>query len=131
MARLVKIELAATGELHCADETPADVLNRLRELDPFVLQRLNRRRNVVAHEVELVTTLQRVAARPGVFLGGMDTQFGRRQCEDEPALPGIDPLQPEHVPEESAVCLSILCVDHDMSCIDHRSAPRSVQNRCL
>src|SRR6516225_6088300 len=116
MARLVKIELAATGELHCAEQTPADVLNRLRELNPFVLQGLNGRCNVVAHEVELVTTLQRVAAWPGVFLGGMDTQFGRRQGEDQPALPGIDPRQPEHVPEESAISLGILGVDHDMSC---------------
>jgi len=66
--------------------------------------------NVVAHEVELVHVVRG---------GGVHSDLGGRQREDEPAVPGVCERVPENIAEERAVCLRVLAVDDDVRAVDH------------
>jgi hypothetical protein len=65
---------------------------------------------VVAHEIEFVNV---------VFIGGMNSDFGRRQTENEPAMADIHVRQLEDIAQKSAVCFGIRAVDNGMGTGDH------------
>ncbi len=56
------------------------------------------RADVVAHERELVAHA-RVERRPFAWV---HAELGGRQREDQPTMPGVDVLPPEHVAEDVA-----------------------------
>src|SRR5262245_41915585 len=73
VARLVDTDFAAAGQRDVREEAPPLVLHRIA-LDGMGLHARDERRDVVAHQVELVDV---------VLLGWMDGDLRRRQSEDE------------------------------------------------
>ena len=70
--------------------------------------------DVVAQKVELMKV---------VPLRGMDGNLGRRQGENEPAVPGVDMGQAEDVTQEGTVGSGVGAVDHGVCALDHRQSP--------
>src|SRR5712692_4823752 len=114
--RLVQPEFTAARNLDCRRQAKARFGDRPRKLHSLALQLFDRGFDVVAHEVELLMAL---------LLGGVDAQLGGRQCEDEPAMPGINARELEHIAEESAQPVRILGIDQRMHAMDHAPPPRA------
>jgi hypothetical protein len=53
------------------------------------------------------------------FRGGMDSEFGGRQGEDQPAVSGVDGWKLEDVTEQDTNGVSIFRVHESMDAIDH------------
>src|SRR5271154_120564 len=77
---LVNPDLAAAGKFELGELSPTLVAH-IRDLHLPRLQILERRRNVIAHEVEVVLI---------VLLGIMKCGFERRHGENQPAMAGVD-----------------------------------------
>ena len=98
MSWLVEGKLATAGQPKRRHQAEALVADLLRELDPLGAQLLDRRANVVAHQVQLVV---------GIAVGGMGGQLGGRKGEDRPPAAGIDRGEIEHLATEGSVCFSV------------------------
>jgi hypothetical protein len=109
MLWLVEADLATTGKLDVGHGTPSFFMNRGASDAPFC-ERSHFGCQVVAHEIEFVWA---------IFIGGVERGFSGRECENEPAVAGIDGHESENVAEEGAVCVSVLCVDDYVSTRDH------------
>jgi hypothetical protein len=109
MLWLVEADLATTGKLDVGDGTPSFFVN-CRARNALFPERSHFRFQVVANEIELVWA---------VFIGGVERGLSGRECENEPAVAGIDGHESENVAEEGAVCVSVLCVDDYVSTRDH------------
>jgi glucose/arabinose dehydrogenase len=112
--RFVQADLAGAGELELRDSTPALVLDPRDELHVLALELVDGPLDVIAHEE------QGVVSRPAAPAGaGMDRDLGGRQGEDQPALAGIDPLEPQHVAKEVPSSLGVLSEDDRVYSGDH------------
>src|SRR5262245_61292912 len=110
VARLVDVELAAAGQRHFGEHTPALILHR-SAVDPVLLHLGKESADVVAHEKERVAGALRLVHR----------DFSRRQAKDYVAAV-IDAGQLEHVAEESEVSLGLRAADDAMRADEHRSS---------
>jgi hypothetical protein len=90
--RLVEHHVDAAGQHHRRDDPEPLVLGLAPELDALRLEVGLRRGDVVAHERQLVCRALRA-----VPAGGVHAHLGRRQREDQPTVPGVDVVEPEHV----------------------------------
>jgi hypothetical protein len=52
----------------------------------------------------------------------MDTELGRWQLEDQPAVVGVHVRKFEYVPEEGPGAFGILCVDDGVAACDHAAS---------
>jgi hypothetical protein len=101
---LVQTDVAASGKADAGERPPPFFLNR--RADHFLSREISHLGfQVGAHEIELVAI---------VVLCRMRGCLCRRQCEDQPAVAGIDGCQPQHVAKEDAVSLGILAINDDM-----------------
>src|SRR3954449_8003665 len=107
MFRFVKAQLGSAGQLDRAQQAPALVVDGGR-LDAACSELLCRRRDVVAHQIQL----GRVGA-------GVDGELGRRQGEDQPAAAGVDVLELQNVAEEGAVGVRVLREQDRVGTGDH------------
>src|SRR4051794_2470159 len=105
MFRLIQAHLASAGKLHLRDRAPSLFLNR-RTLDPLLYERSHLCFQIVAHEVKFMCA---------VIARWMDCGLSRRQCEDKPAMTGIDVFKAEDIAEEGAVRLRIFAIENDVS----------------
>src|SRR6266567_8680524 len=119
MARLVHAELAAARQPHHGQQTPASVVDG-RARDPARHHLAHEGPDVVAQEIELVGA---VHVRP------VDRDLGRRQPEDEPAVPDVDVGQTEDLAQELAVRVGFLAVDDDVRAADHEAHSRTAHGR--
>ena len=111
MLGLIEADLAAARQRDLGDRSPAWVLHLCaRHGHAFGFQRRHFGFEIVAHQIKLVA---------GAILGGMDRGFGRRQREDQPAMPCIHRFEIENVAEERPVGLRILAEDYDMRSKNH------------
>src|SRR5262249_4476132 len=108
VARLVDVELAAAGQRHFGEHTPALILHR-SALDPVLLHLGKESADVVAHEKERVAGALRLVHR----------DFSRRQAKDYIAAV-IDARQLEHVAEEREVGLGYRDGDYAMRADERR-----------
>ena len=98
---LVEQHADAAGQDHRERLAKALGLRLAVEVDAFRAKVGDRRREVVAHEADLVL---RLVSGLDAELGGrrVDAELGRRQLEDEPPGMRLDELQPERVAERRA-----------------------------
>src|SRR5208337_1263954 len=108
---LVQPDLATSGENNRGQAAPAHLLHRTT-LHFLPFQRLHRRLQVVAHEVQFVQV---------VLFGRMKRSFCGRQRKDEPAVTSIHRGKLENIAKESAIAFRILAVDDGMSTGDQGS----------
>ena len=109
MPGLVQANFAPAGKADLCYRSPSFFVNG-RAYDTFFRQVFHLGLKVVTHEIELVTT---------VVFGRMKGCFRGRQCEDQPAVTGIDGRQSKHIAKENAVCVRILAKDDDMGTRNH------------
>src|SRR5208282_2154521 len=109
MLRLIEADFAASWKLHARDRTPSFFVNGGAG-DAFLCERGHFCFQVVAQEIEFVRA---------VLIGGMEGGFARRQCEDQPAVAGIDGLESQNVAKKVAVRFRILRINDDVSTRDH------------
>jgi Erythromycin esterase len=114
MLRLIEAHLAAAGNAKTDRAAPVLLLGRRDELDAFPLQLVDRPVEVMAHEEELV-----IADRTAPTRSGMDTELGRRQGEDQPALSGVHEAKPEYVSKECSRSLRVVDVEQSVNAGDH------------
>ena len=79
VAGLVQRQLATPRNRERRQPTPRLVANRTSELDAVLLQLLDGRFDVVAHQIELIAA---------VILGRIGRELGGRQSEDQPSSSG-------------------------------------------
>ena len=123
MVRLVEAEFAATGHAQSGHETKTSLLDGCEELDASGSQLGHRGLDVVAHEIQLVSSAPALAAC------GMDAQLGRWEPEDQPPITCIDIGKPENVSKERPGLLGILGVDDRVRSCDHARQGRHVRHR--
>jgi len=105
MFRLIEADFAATWQKYASDGTPSFFVN-CGVPDAFFCKRSHFGFQVVAHEIEFVRA---------IFFGGMERGLTWRQCEDQPAVAGIDGFEAENVAEKGAVRFSVLAIDDYVS----------------
>jgi hypothetical protein len=114
MLWLIEADLTSAGKLHLRNGAPTCFLNR-GALNPFCGEGGYFGLQVVAHEIEFVGI--------AMLIGRVECGFGRRQCEDEPAMARIDGLEPEDVAKECAVRIGVFAVENYVSARDHWNSP--------
>jgi hypothetical protein len=102
MLRLIKPDLASTGEPHPRNGTPPLFLN-VRALNSLLCEGSHFGFEIVAHEIEFVRA---------TFIGRVNCGFRRGQGEDQPAMTGIHGFEIEDIAEKCAVRIGILTVDN-------------------
>jgi hypothetical protein len=112
MSWLVESDLATAGQPKLRQQAEALVADLLRELDPLGAQLLDRRANVLAHQVQLVV---------GIAVSGMSGKLGGREGEDQPPSAGIDRGEIEHLAKEGSVRSSIAGENDRVNADDHRA----------
>src|SRR5271166_719159 len=108
MCRLVEADIPTAGQPDCGDRAPPCLLHR-RAPDALLCKSRHLGTEIVTHEIEL----------GGTVLARMDGHLCRREGEDQPVVARIHGGEPEHVPEESAVCDRVPAVDDHMGTKDH------------
>src|SRR3954469_4933990 len=114
VAGLVDAERARARDAHLRHEAPALVSYAALELDALGPELLDRRLDVVAHQVELVDG--------DPVHGRVDRQLGGRQGEDQPAAAGVDRVEAEDVAEEGAGGVGVVRRDDVVGTGDHAAA---------
>ena len=115
MAGLVETERPSAWDPqrgHQAEALVTDVGDELRALGS---QLLDRRGDVIAHEIELVPARVRGAGR-------VHAHFGGWKPEDQPAVAGVDVPQPEDVAEELPGAVGVVRIDDGMRSDNHDSS---------
>src|SRR5208337_843787 len=105
MLWLVEADLATSGENDRGQAAPSHLLHRTA-LHLLPHQRLHRRPQVVAHEVQFVQV---------VLFGGMKRSFRGRQCKNKPTVPGIHRRKFENIAKESPIRLGVFAVNDNVS----------------
>jgi hypothetical protein len=113
MLGLVEGEFAGAGESERGHQAEAFLGDLAGELDTLGRQVRDGRTNVVAHEVELMMRL---------LVGGVRCELGRGQRENEPATPGIDRFELQHVVQKPAHPRRIVGEDDRVDTDDHVNA---------
>ena len=114
--RLLATELATTGSLMAVRRPNPSSLTGPENSTP--LASACRRRDVVAHEIELLAE---------VSFARMRGELRRRQREDEPAAAGVDGRELEDVAQEGAKGFRLLGEDDGVDSVDHRTASAGVE----
>src|SRR5438093_1852867 len=117
MLRLVEPDPSAAGQSNPRDTSPTLLVEWPGDGDFSVFERLCRRLDVFAEQVELVIVL---------VLGRVDRKLGGGKHEDEPAAARIDRVEAEHLPEERAIRLGIVAVDQRVHARNQRLHPVSL-----
>src|SRR3954447_5563574 len=94
MPWFVQAQLAPAWKPQRRHQAEALVRDGPREVGSFAPQVLDRRAHVIAHEIELVTSIP---------VGGMRGQLGGRQGEDQPAAASVHGWEAEDVSEEGPI----------------------------
>src|SRR6266480_1397069 len=110
MPWLVESQLAAAGQPECRHQPETLIAELLRELDAPALQLLDRRANVLGHQIQLVV---------GIPVSGVGRKLGGRKGEDQPPATRIDRGEIEHVAKERPVCLRIASENDRVNAADH------------
>src|SRR5689334_14353800 len=95
MMRLVEPEIAAAWKANGREETPSFVADGAAR-DPFRGKTGHLRPQVVAHEIELVSS---------VAFGGMTGEFRGRRGKDQPSTARIDSGKAKHIFEKGPIGL--------------------------
>jgi hypothetical protein len=110
--RLIQPKLAAARHLDVDQPSKARLGNVPTELNTFGPELLDRGVNVVAHQIELVSS---VIPR----LGGMNAKLRWREIENQPAVTGVHRAEAEYVADERASAFSILGIDDRVRTDNH------------
>jgi hypothetical protein len=87
----------------------------------FSLQRLHKRRPVVAHQVEdRAKKLPSAVKLTPLAVRGVYPDFGGRQRENEPAAAGVHCRKSENIAEDSAVGFGVVAVEEHVSADNSR-----------
>jgi len=80
MPRLIETDFASAGKPDPGHRTPPCFFH-WRTPDVLLSECRNLSVQIVTHEIEFVAN---------IFLGGMNGQFRRRQCEDQPIVASVN-----------------------------------------
>src|SRR6266853_286784 len=109
MLGLVEADFTSTGKADLCDRTPAGFLHS-RHTDTLLFECDDLRLQIVTHEKQFV---------PLTLFGGMNSQFCRRQGEDQPSVASVHRGKSEGVPTEGAISRGILAIEDYMCTKDH------------
>src|SRR5262249_52274230 len=122
MFRLVEADFAAAGENDARVNSPLFFCNvRANHVLSFargdgglqvVTSQVEDRAKEMTASVELTTVIARFS--------GMNTGFGGRQAEDQPATTGVHGAEVEDVAKEGAVLFGMIAVEEDVGTDDHK-----------
>ena len=112
MARLIDREFSAARNLHGGDAAPALVRDLAHKLDAFLFQCGDSGLNVFAHQVKLMAPFHLRC------IGWVNSELGRRQRKDEPAVSRVDKGHPQRVAKKGARRFGILRKNDGMGSVD-------------
>jgi hypothetical protein len=121
MPGLVKHDFDAAGKVEHDGDAVTFEFGFANHVDAFGAKVANRGVYIVAHQAELVARARLVRRT----FGRMNSQFGRRECEDQPAVPGIDVLETEDVAKHGAKRFGLGGVKQDVGADDWHGNLRS------
>ena len=101
--------MSPTWQCQMSKQPPALFLHRTAS-NSLRLHRGDERRNVIAHQIELVHV---------VLFSRMYGDFPRRQLEDQPSLAGVYVWEREDIAQESPVSIRIATEDQYMCADEH------------
>src|SRR5262245_44197194 len=117
MLRLIEAHLPSAGKPDVGDRSPPCFLH-LRTADALPVERHYLGLQIVAHEVELMST---------ILFGGMNGHLRWRQREDQPSVASVHGRKSEDLPEKRAISRRIHTVYDYMGAKDH-PVPPSLQS---
>jgi hypothetical protein len=111
MFGLVKAHAPAARQRNRGDRSPAG-FHDFSAGDAFRVQRLDFGRQIVAHQIQLMSI---------IISGGMERRFGGGERENKPSVTGVDGWKSKDIAEEGSVRIRVRGVNHRVSAIDHQT----------
>jgi hypothetical protein len=118
MPGLIKSDLASARQLDSGDRAPPLILN-WRAPDTLLFERSHLRLQIVAHEIEFMST---------ILVGWVYGGFGRRKRKDQPSMTGIHGVESEHVAEKCTIRLGVFAVDNYVSAENHSTLQNKLED---
>jgi hypothetical protein len=113
MLWLVESEVGSARDGEGGHKAPSLVADRSGELNPLLLQLLDRSLDVVAHQIELMVAIR---------LRGMDRKLRWRELEDEPLASGVNRRKAEYIANECPGGFRIVREDDCVRPDDHSTS---------
>jgi hypothetical protein len=121
MLRLVESEVGGARDVEGGHKPPSRVASRAGELDPLLLELLDRCLDVVAHQIELMVAIP---------LRGMGRKLRWGELEDEPPASGVNRRKAEYIAKECPAGLRIARKDDRVRADDHSASLLFRGGRC-
>src|SRR5215212_9954313 len=111
MPRLIEAKRAAARKFYRSHQPPPFIDDSARKYDALLLWLCHRRLEIIAHQKQLVLIL---------VVRWMNAELRGWEREDEPALSGVHRSETQHIAEECADLVRILCIDECVNSSNHR-----------